>query len=227
MTNKASWVRSEDQLPLAMAVAMYQEERGNIGDAQLQQSTSRYAVWESPTTVYVALRGTDFDAQDIILDLLDDFNIAFTNSCNLTLTQQVPTQFDKPIVFTGHSLGGTAAMCLASKTPNSRAVSFNGGAPPSKPFRSGPGPARARHYHVEGDLVSSHMDPSSAEIVRVRLAGPQWGSVYPHATDRFYEEGTLINANQLQASLNRWAGTQLRPFVCLRPIPGSSLSCLE
>lgn len=209
-----------------MAIAMYNPERVSMGDAELIESTSRYAVWESPTTVYIALRGTQFSAADAIKDIADDFQIALGDPCDLTLLQQVPTQFDKPIVFTGHSLGGTAALCLARKVPQSRGVSFNGGAPPSRPFRSGPGPQRGRHYHVEGDFISSHMDPSAAEIIRVRLPGPKWGTLHPHATDRFREEGELINANQLQASLNRWSGVQLRPLVCLKPIPGATIGCL-
>lgn len=42
--------------------------------------------------------------------------------------KQVQTNIEPYFVFAGHSLGGTAATCLAMKFPNSRSISFNGGA---------------------------------------------------------------------------------------------------
>lgn len=38
------------------------------------------------------------------------------------------TNIEPYFVFAGHSLGGTAAICLGMKYPNSRSVSYNGGA---------------------------------------------------------------------------------------------------
>lgn len=38
------------------------------------------------------------------------------------------TNIEPYFVFAGHSLGGTAAICLGMKYPNSRSISFNGGA---------------------------------------------------------------------------------------------------
>jgi hypothetical protein len=42
--------------------------------------------------------------------------------------KKIATNVTPFFVFAGHSLGGTAAICLAMKYVNSRAISFNGGA---------------------------------------------------------------------------------------------------
>ncbi len=66
-------------------------------------------------------------------DLGDDSIIAgaSSNYCDLSLValaSQLAEEYkDYFIVFAGHSLGGTAAMCLTQKYPNSRGISFNGG----------------------------------------------------------------------------------------------------
>ncbi len=80
------------------------------------------------------------------------------------------------IIFAGHSLGGTAAFCLglflfcfyfsAGIFPNTRSVSLNGGASASNPVLVGPGPGRATFYHVFGDIVSTHMSPNAAKVIR-------------------------------------------------------------
>lgn len=83
------------------------------------------------------------------------------------------------ILFTGHSLGGTAAFCLSMAFPNSRCVVFNPGAAPTNPVYSGPGPERATVYHVVGDIISSHMSEKAASVYRVKLNVP-FGSVTAH-----------------------------------------------
>lgn len=65
--------------------------------------------------------------------------IAFAgNYCDLSLVNEAGRNIDAInsqgttdgkgyfYVFVGHSLGGTAAQCLANKVPNSRSISLNG-----------------------------------------------------------------------------------------------------
>jgi pimeloyl-ACP methyl ester carboxylesterase len=74
----------------------------------------------------------------------------------------------KDVVFVGHSLGGAAAMLLGLKFPFARVVAYNAVAAATNPMLHGPG-EKAIHYHVVGDLISSHMSPSAARIIRVKL----------------------------------------------------------
>ncbi|MEG3883805.1 hypothetical protein QT971_06295 [Microcoleus sp. herbarium19] len=218
-----NWIYPEDHILLLMATSVYGTPQSLYG-YELVESTTRYAKWMYQNKTYLAFKGTSFDTDAMIHDILDDVQIAVGDYCNLSLIQNIPITED--ITFTGHSLGGTAALCMATKYPLSRAVSFNGGAPPTNPFRKGPGPNRGRHYHIEGDLISSHMTPQAAEIIRIRKPGPSWGTTYPHGTERFIEtEGEMITANQEQASYVRWGGTLLKPLTCLKPIPGSTIGC--
>lgn len=71
------------------------------------------------------------------------------------------------ITIAGHSLGGRAAACLAAKYNFKRAVLFNAAAPPTNPLRVGLGPDRQIHYHIIGDLVSSHSDPNFMTVVYI------------------------------------------------------------
>jgi pimeloyl-ACP methyl ester carboxylesterase len=92
--------------------------------------------------------------------------------------------YDPPpggIIFAGHSLGGTAAFCLAMKYPNSRAVLFNAGAAASNPVLSGPGPHKCTHYHIVGDLISTHMSEKAAKIIRIKYKNIAFGSMEAHS----------------------------------------------
>lgn len=146
---------------------------------------------------------------------------------------EVPADYSE-LIFAGHSLGGTAAMCLGMKYPNSRVVSLNGGAPPTSPVRQGPGPERATHYHVFGDIISSHMDPAAARVIRIRKVGqPEWMSSYPHSSDRMMkgdQAWVYSTAEEEQESWIRWGKRHpLRSvvvqIVCQSPIPGSTKRC--
>lgn len=81
--------------------------------------------------------------------------------------------------------GGTAAQCLAGMYPNSRSIALNGGAAPTNPVLTGPGPSRARCYHIMGDLVSTHMGPLAAQVIRVAKKNRKFGVLYPHSSSRF------------------------------------------
>ena len=51
----------------------------------------------------------------------------------------------------------------------------------------GPGPGRATFYHIFGDMVSTHMSPDAAKVVRVAKTLRGFGVLYPHSSDRFLE----------------------------------------
>lgn len=61
--------------------------------------------------------------------------IAFnSNYCDLSLVNEARKNVEKLkeqgeyfFIFVGHSLGGTAAQCLATIYPNSRSIALNGG----------------------------------------------------------------------------------------------------
>lgn len=67
----------------------------------------------------------------------------------------------------GHSLGGRAAACLGVEFNVARVVLFNAAAPATNPLRTGLGPDRQIHYHIGGDLISTHSDPSKMKLVIV------------------------------------------------------------
>ena len=71
------------------------------------------------------------------------------------------------ITIAGHSLGGRAAACLAVEFGLKRAVLFNAAGPPTNPLRTGLGPGRQIHYHIAGDLISSHSDPAAMTVVLI------------------------------------------------------------
>ena len=62
---------------------------------------------------------------------------------------------------------------------------MNGGAAASNPILTGPGPARARFYHIMGDLISTHMGPQAAQVIRVAKTNRTFGVIYPHSSSRF------------------------------------------
>lgn len=71
------------------------------------------------------------------------------------------------IIIGGHSLGGRAAACLAVEFNLKRAVLFNAAGPPTNPLRTGLGRDRQIHYHIIGDLISSHSDPEKMTVVYI------------------------------------------------------------
>ena len=120
------------------------------------------------------------------------------------LLEELKGGFDS-VLFTGHSLGGTAAFCLAKAVPNSRCVVFNPGAAPTNPIYSGPGQNRATVYHIVGDIISSHMSSNAALIFRVKLQVP-FGSVKAHGTENFFSSGSysLMTATQEDVLFLKW-----------------------
>lgn len=171
-----------DRTPLLLALS-------NYGSPTLEREgylltilgNNHFNVWVNINTFHVVIgfRGTKPGGEGFGQDLLDDAAIAGfigESACDLTILKEA----DKAMInliergftdFTtaGHSLGGTAAFCLANKYSQiSRAISFNGGAPPTNPIMFGPGQQRAVFYHIVGDIISSHMGPLAAKVARVQ-----------------------------------------------------------
>lgn len=184
----ASWISMEDRIPLKLAISIYTIPIRNFGGFQLFAVQSRSGAWYncSTKTVVIGLRGTALTNNGGAKDLLDDTQIALGDLCSLSLVQEASTLVDElasqeiveEIIFAGHSLGGTAAFCLAKKYTNTRAISLNMGAPATNPVTTGPGPEKAIHYHIVGDAVSSHVSPDAAKIVRIAIRDTNFLSTY-------------------------------------------------
>lgn len=256
----ASFITACDQLLAWFAISMYQnvlpESQWGFTKS-IRLSTPRIGVWIRNNDAIVSFRGTLISSKT---DLLDDLKILQgSDSCDLSLSNQaVPILQDlsengaQQIMLSGHSLGGKAALCLGSHPLVTRVVALNAGAPITNPDGSGPGPSKATHYHIVGDLISTHLLPSAANTIRIKVSEPNihinWMSPWYHSTDRFFKNVyEFSNAQQEQDSLEYFffnkaaAGLLLAstitsvvtlPFyesikklVCTTPIPGSKSNC--
>lgn len=230
----AGWVRPEDRIPILLALSLYKKVRKELGGFQLLENKTRVAAWKNAEGVLIiGCRGTSPFQKDGNLDLVDDANIAGSDFCNLSIVNSGSQIVDKyateatSIIFVGHSLGGTSAMCLTSKyqslpTPV-RGIGFNSGAAPSNPILSGPGPQRFRHYHIFGDLISSHMSPQAAEIVRVKTKNTNFGGTYPHSSARILDkEFSFVTADEEDKAFEEW-GMNYRPGLEI-VVPGAAIA---
>lgn len=150
-------------------------------------------------------------------DISDDKIIAFGNYCDLSLVSQVKEillqlvgQINS-VVFVGHSLGGTAAFCLTSQIENSRGIGLNSGAAPTNPVLNGPG-NRFTHYHIFGDLISSHMAPWASKVIIIKKSDGYslMGTAYAHSSERILKSDgswTLSNQNEEDLAFQKWGNT--------------------
>ena len=72
----------------------------------------------------------------------------------------------------------------------------------------GPGPLLFTHYHVFGDLISSHVSSSAARVVRVRGDKTEFGTFYPHAVVRMLKRDgikRLVTATEEDDAYLAWA----------------------
>lgn len=228
-TNVASWVASEDRVPLLLALSTYGTPRQSLDGYTLVLDRPRADSWVNfeTNTIIIGLKGTSEGT--LLNDLGDDIIIMSNPSyCELTLVKEGEqlvadtlikmkqrsedlvtgrlevSNTDPQVIFVGHSLGGTAAMCLTLKFPDSRGISFNGGAAPTNPILAGPGPQRFTHYHIVGDLISTHMDERAARVVRIKIPGVEFGSQTPHNTGNILKEGSLFDATSEDMLYVKW-----------------------
>ena len=225
----ASWVRPEDRIPLLLAISLYGKPLTSMGNFRLVINAGRVASWVDFTTnvVIIGLKGTS--DKSLAHDIVDDVIImSAPNYCALSLigeadkvisetvaimtdnteeelvTGRLKSDEEPSFIFAGHSLGGTAAMCLTIKYPNSIGVSFNGGAAPTNPILEGPGPGRFTHYHIVGDLISSHMGSRAARVIRIKIQGKNFGSQAPHSSGNLLLEGSPYTPDLEDQEYVRW-----------------------
>ena len=135
-----------------------------------------------------------------------------TDYCNLTLVKEgmelvkMLKNQTTGFIFAGHSLGGTAAFCLGNKVLDSRIIAFNPGAAPTNPVTSGPGPSRARVYHIFGDIISSHIGSGAAEVIRVKKQGVSFGGTMAHSTENLINGRpfTIVGPVDEESAFQKW-----------------------
>lgn len=250
------WIEERDKIPILLAVTLSSQE-GPVpekhGFVLIPELTSlRVAVWVNPIEKIGVLgcRGTGVFKKGFVQDLRDDAVIAGIlgrqNTCQLEILKEAVPRMEyllqlglNEIIAAGHSLGGTASLCLAMKYPQIRAISLFGGGAATNPITVGPGAARATHYHILGDLISSHVASSAAKVVRIQKIGyDDWGYPYPHLVERIFKNDArrwkYISANEEQESWIRFGNSsyglttlsrKIRQIVCEKPIPGSTIKC--
>ena len=249
-----NWVRERDKVPLLLALSLYGKPRASLDNYILIPGsyTVRSAIWFDQKTgiAIVGCRGTSPFGQFGRNDLKDDHIIAVGQDyCDLSLVREVSEnmslleQQTTLVIFVGHSLGGTTAFCLTLKYTDSIGIGLNAGAAPTNPILAGPG-KRFTHYHVFGDLISTHMSPLAADIVRVRKNGVGFGDMAAHSSDTILigKPWKLCTANEEDKAYYKWGTTftgsyinhasyvfakylaylKIKHIVEKSPIPGSS-----
>ena len=134
----ADWVKEEDKVPILLALSLYQTPREELWGYKLipNSYSIRLAAWFNEVTgsCVIGCRGTSPGSSKGTQDLADDIVIAGSSKgvCDLSLVREGQKLYNTlkdqatTIVFVGHSLGGTAALCLCSANPGTFAISFNG-----------------------------------------------------------------------------------------------------
>lgn len=254
----APWVDEQDRVLVKLAASTYDDVpiQSLDGFVLLSAGTESVRVWTREKTAIVALRGTKLND---FSNLLDDAALAglTDQSCNLNLVNQAKPLIEDlinqefMIYVVGHSLGGAAAFCLGHEYPQlARIVSMNGGAPPTNGGVKGLG-EKTRFYHIVGDIISTHIDDSTAVVSRIHLTGKtDWASfAWYHSTARFFEDKSfeLWSAQREQDSLVQYLyesniprdlvflltglisshlnKDRLKEIVCKNPIPGTDPDC--
>lgn len=236
----ADFIAPQDRLMAYLAIAIYgQRPQQIMAETELLTysptlSDIRVGVWFSCQTAYVVFRGTSVGKPKGLDDIIDDLVLASDDTCQLTISdqglsilQQVYDRGYRDIRLSGHSLGGRGAMCNSTQPGVTKVVVLNAAAPVTAPTNIGPGPAIATHYHIAGDLISTHMSNAAANIVRMAPNGirmvdqksgwvpwipdnlPQvydfdWFSGFYHSSDRFLASGgggTPVTAQQEEDAL--------------------------
>lgn len=224
----ADWIWPEHRTICALVLSMSTTWHTSADGYTLITSDSllktvRIGVWRNAAGHYVVgCRATGIGAKGAFQDLADDKAVAgFAKGlgiCDLNIVREGKAVVQRllnryvtdarKITVAGYSLGGTAAICIGTSTPNVQVVSFAGGAPPTNPLLQGPGPYRATHYHVLGDLVSTHVSPKAATVVRVDKGYTEFSVVAPHLSGRFLRRdgpAKPVSADEEDEKMLMWA----------------------
>lgn len=256
VTQPAEFIDERDWIVLELCASLYTtplEEKDGwvLGD----EGTVSVRVWTKDDMAIVGIMGTSSKAG--FSNILDDAAIAgiVGGACDLSVVDQATSIIENleesEIIVGGHSLGGAAAFCIAHKFTKTRAVSFNGGAPPTGGDVKGAGRDRCRFYHIVGDIISTHIDDSTADVSRIHLLGDvSWNDPkYYHSTERFFEHKSFDTwtAQEEQNSMVKFVYNQspttffltlltgliskefnkdrIREIICQNPIPGTDPDC--
>jgi pimeloyl-ACP methyl ester carboxylesterase len=257
----AEWILPQHREALALNLTQSTKIATQRDGWSLMQhmTTLRIGVWQknfnSDFYYVVGCRATGIGMDGASQDIKDDEVLSGKNGRNWPCGQlhikkegtqvldRLIKMHDVPqqrILVCGYSLGGAAALCLGEQFTGVQVASFFGGAPATNPRWDGPGPERATHYTVVGDLVSSHCSPEAARIIRVDKGYMNdWGTVRPHLSGRFLKKDPTIRvgvtADEADEAFVMWATTnrpsvvdprnfltkQVANIACHSPIPGS------
>lgn len=204
----AVWVKPPHKVFFLLAISLYQTyPRRTVGGYTLvpELSRLRLGVWRNSNNHYfIGCKGTSVVGPTAFQDISDDAAIAGLTSIgknDISLVQDTDRILHKlvragistaNIAIGGHSLGGYAALVISMRYQLQCCV-FNAAAPPTNPVLIGPGPLLATHYHIVGDIISSHMLGSVAEIIRVDKNHNYFFSpIWAHSTDRFFEKDETL-----------------------------------
>lgn len=192
----AEFIEPIDKLGAWLAVKIYTERPSQVMGFVYEEemSSSRIGVWLGCSTAYVVFRGTQPLAPGGVSDIIDDFILASDDTCDLSISQ-VGVQVINELAFSrgymdirlsGHSLGGRAALCAGNQWGVTRVVALNAGAPVISPSNAGPGPQKATHYHIVGDVVSTHLEDTAARNVRILIGNPPKRIPYAEKFSQFH-----------------------------------------
>lgn len=252
----AEFIDDRDWIVLELCASLYTDPiQEKDGWVMSEQGTVSVRVWTREDSAIVGIMGTS--PKTGLSNILDDAALAgiVDGSCDLSVVNQAEAIIENldqtDIIIGGHSLGGAAAFCLAHRYPEARAVAFNGGAPPTGGGLKGTGKDKCRFYHIVGDIISTHVDDSTAEVSRIHLLGDvRWNDTkYYHSTKRFFEHRSFDTwtAQEEQTSMVNFVYNQspstffltlltglisrefnkdrIREIICKNPIPGTDPNC--
>lgn len=177
ITQAAPYIAANDAILVYLATVAYKYTRPiSINDLQYFKgiSSARIAVYTTCSVAYVCVRGTSPGKIGGIKDILDDLVIAMTAGCELDIViegwyimSQLRTLGYREFKVCGHSLGGRGALCLSRYEGVTQCVALNAGGGVTAPANVGVSPAICTHYHIVGDMISTHIMDNGCKNVRV------------------------------------------------------------